>query len=152
MAAVKMEEGKAMKNQVKSKDPTQQTMTINFVPEKQRYSKPTNMEEYIRTYFEGINGINRRIIAEERKIISQNRNTWQNLSIEERDKLLNDKFIASDIRQKYKANDAYWRERTPWQREELLISSDELQPRHDRTDSISINVRICFIIKILQSF
>jgi hypothetical protein len=134
-------EGKAMKNQAKNKDASQQTLTINFVPETQPYSKPTNMEEYIRTYFEGMNGINRRIIAEERKIISQNRNTWPDLTAEERDKLLNDRFISSDIRQKYNTNDAYWKEKTPWQPEEL-ISSDDLKPypREERTDSMSLNV------------
>ena len=132
---------KAMKSQTKNKDGPQQTMTINFVPETERYSEPTNMEEYIRTYFEGINGINRRIIAEERKIISQNRNTWSNLSIEERDQLLNDRFITSDIREKYNTNDEYWKEKTPWQ-PEGLTSSEDLKPclREERTDSMSINV------------
>jgi hypothetical protein len=139
-------DGKAMKNQVKNKDATQQTLTINFVPETQPYSRPTNMEEYIRSYFEGINGINRRIIAEERKIIAQNRNTWPSLSVEERDELLNDRFIASDIREKYNSNDEYWKEKTPWQPEQL-ISSDELKPclREERADSMSINVCSLFI-------
>ena len=130
----------AVKNQAKNKDTSQQTLTLNFVPETQPYSKPTNMEEYIRTYFEGMNGINRRIIAEERKIIAQNRNTWENLTVEERDELLNERFIASDIRKKYNTNDEYWKEKTPWQAEHL-IPSEELKPcpREDRTDSMSLN-------------
>jgi hypothetical protein len=138
-------DGKGMKSQTKNKDATQQTLTINFVPETERYSKPTNMEEHIRTYFEGINGINRRIIAEERKIIAQNRNTWPSLTVEERDKLLNDRFIASDIRQKYNTSDEYWKEKTPWKPEEL-ISSEDLKPcpREERTDSMSLNVCLIF--------
>ena len=139
--AASVKDGRAMKSQTKNKDGPQQTMTVNFVPETERYSNPTNMEEYIRSYFEGINGINRRIIAEERKIIAQNRNTWSNLSIEERDQLLNDRFITSDIRQKYNVNDEYWNEKTPWQ-PEGLISSEDLKPclREERTDSMSIDV------------
>lgn len=129
------------KHQSKNKDTAQQTLTINFIPETERYAKPNNMEEYIRTYFEGINGINRRIIAEERKIIAQNRNTWPSLSVEERDKLLNDRFIASDIREKYNTNDEYWKEKTPWQPESGNLSED-LKPCHreERRDSLSLNV------------
>ncbi|XP_028398604.1 uncharacterized protein LOC114522173 [Dendronephthya gigantea] len=130
----------SMKQQAKNKDSSQQTLTINFIPETERYAKPNNMEEYIRSYFEGINGINRRIIAEERKIIAQNRNTWPSLSVEERDELLNDRFISSDIRTKYNTNDEYWKERTPWQPESLNSSEDSTPcPREERTDSMTLN-------------
>lgn len=129
-----------MKSLTKTKDAKPQILTINFIPETEIYSKPENMEEYIRTYFEGINGINRRIIAEERKIIAQNRNTWPSLSVEERDELLNDRFIASDIRQKYNTNDEYWKEKTPWQPEKLNSSEDLKTVRDERTDSLSLNV------------
>lgn len=98
-------EGENTKSKPRQNEDAQQTVTLSFVPEIERYERPKNREEYIRSYFESINGINKRIIAEERRIIAQNRNTWPTLPVEERDRLLNDQLISSNVRQKYNSNE-----------------------------------------------
>ena len=128
---------------------TQETMTLTFVPESDNYERPKNMEEYTRSYFESINGISKRIIAEERKIIAQNRNTWPFLSVEERDRLLNDRMVSADVRQKYNSTDEYWKERTPWQAEKLVSSTadDKTSSRDNKTQSLC-NVCSFYLLNI----
>lgn len=134
------DDAKNKKSQRKHNDTSQQSITLNFVPEVERYKRPKNMEEHIRTYFEGINGLNKRIIAEERKIVAQNRNTWPTLPVEERDKLLNDRLISGEVRQKYNSNEEYWNKTTPWQPEKLSPPVDMPNMHNERTASMS-NVR-----------
>lgn len=136
MASVEARE--VFKGKVRNNDTTPQTMTLTFVPEIDHYKRPHNLEEHIRSYFEGINGINKRIIAEERKIIAQNRNTWPTLPVEERDRLLNDQMVSTEVRQKYNSKDEYWKNTTPWQPDQLMAPViNEPKLREESSESVS---------------
>lgn len=149
MAAIIAKEN-ATKKDGKDKKNSVDSMTINFIPETQRYSKPTNMEEFIWTYFEGINGINRRIIAEERKVVAQNRNTWSSLPVEDRDKLLNDRFISNDTRKKYNTSEDYWKEKTPWQIDDSSQHKEQFEAMSINVSMFAINNAYCaqFLLKL----
>lgn len=134
MASVK---GKNTNGKAGQNEDAQQTVTLSFMPEIERYERPKNREEYIRTYFESINGINKRIIAEERRIIAQNRNTWPTLPSEERDRLLNDQLISGNVRQKYNSNEDCLAKTSTCQAEDLLAPTDKPNTRKESTGTTS---------------
>lgn len=63
-----------------------------------------DMNEYVMSYFESLNSMSRRIIAEHRQVIEENKEKWCNLSPEQQDRLIDDKIVDPKIRKKYGEN------------------------------------------------
>jgi hypothetical protein len=60
-----------------------------------------DMNEYVMSYFESLNSMSRRIIAEHRQVIEENKDEWAKLSPEQQDRLIDDKIVDPKIRKKY---------------------------------------------------
>ena len=80
--------------------------TCNFLPEAKNINQVKNMDDFVLSYFESMNSMARRIIAEEREVIKEHGQRWKKLSPDEQEKIIDDRLIKPEIRKVYgKEND-----------------------------------------------
>ncbi|XP_032221777.1 uncharacterized protein LOC5520745 [Nematostella vectensis] len=94
-------------------DENQVMERCNFMPENKNIEDVKDMDEYVLSYFESLNSMSRRIIAEQREVIQENKGKWERLSPEEQDKLIDDRLVDPRIRRKY-GEDSYFRTKPEW--------------------------------------
>lgn len=74
----------------------------DFTPKNKNIDEQVeDMNEYAMSYFESLNSMARRIIAEHRQVKEENKDEWAKLKPEQQDKLIDDKIVDPKIRKKY---------------------------------------------------
>lgn len=103
-----------------------------------------DMNEYVMSYFESLNSMSRRIIAEHRQVIEENKNEWSHLSPEQQDRLIDDKIVDPKIRKKY--GDAKFDSKPEWfpvlKLAHGLSDSDRLNNPRDSIASVTFQVSL----------
>ena len=102
-----------------------------------------DMNEYVMSYFESLNSMSRRIIAEHRQVIEENKEKWCNLSPEQQDRLIDDKIVDPNIRKKY--GERRFDSKPEWfpvlKLAHGLSDSDRLNNPRDSIASVTFQVR-----------
>lgn len=103
-----------------------------------------DVHEYVLSYFESLNSMSRRIIAEHRQVIEENKTEWSQLSPEQQDRLIDDKIVDPKIRKKY--GDSNFDSKPEWfpvlKLAHGLSDSDRLNHPRDSIASVTFQVSL----------
>lgn len=112
----------------------------NFQPEAKNVDEVTNMDDFVQSYFESMNSMARRIIAEEREVIKEHGKRWNSLTLDEQEKIIDDRLIKPEIRKLYGSENNY--DSQPKWFPVLKLSHGITDPSDARRTSI-ISVTVC---------
>ena len=129
------------------------TMRYSFEPKNKYVSDVEDMNEYVLSYFESLNHMSRRIITEQREVMAEQGNKWDNLSPEEQDKLIDERMVGPKVRKNYYLDDSFSTRKPDWFPVLRLahgISGSEPNTFNPR-DSIA-SVTVCFVFCIQDLF
>ncbi|XP_058947248.2 uncharacterized protein C1orf198 homolog [Pocillopora verrucosa] len=90
------------------------TMQCSFEPKNKYVSGVENMNEYVLSYFESLNHMSRRIITEQREVMAEQGNKWDNLSPDEQDKLIDERMVSPKVKKHYYLDDSFSTRKPDW--------------------------------------
>lgn len=73
----------------------------NFYPDASDLEEVSKMDDFVLSYFESMNSMARRIIAEEREVIKEHGKKWNSLTLDEQEKIIDDRLIKPEVRKLY---------------------------------------------------
>ena len=80
---------------------TPEMKRCSFEPKNPNIEVPTDMNEFVLSYFESLNNMNRRIIAVQREAMAENKDRWHQLTPEEQDRIVDDSIVYPSVRKQY---------------------------------------------------
>lgn len=128
------------------------TMQCSFEPKNKYVSGVENMNEYVLSYFESLNHMSRRIITEQREVMAEQGNKWDNLSPDEQDKLIDERMVSPKVKKHYYLDDSFSTRKPDWFPVLRLahgISGSEEPGNFNPRDSIT-SVTVSFCVSFLR--
>ena len=130
-----------------------QTIRYSFEPKNKNAEEIKDMNEYVLSYFESLNSMSRRIIAEQREVMAEQGSKWNNLTPEEQERLIDDRIADPVVRKHYFVDETFSTRKPEWFPVLRLahgISGSDRSVVNQR-DSIT-SVTVCFIFFVLWCF
>lgn len=95
-------------------EPKIERLKCSFEPKNKYVKEVKDMNEYVMSYFESLNHMSRRIITEQREVITEYGNKWDQLSPEEQDKLLDDRILDPKVKKQYYVDSTFSTRKPDW--------------------------------------
>ena len=95
-------------------EPKIERLKYSFEPKNKYVKEVKDMNEYVMSYFESLNHMSRRIITEQREVMNEYGNKWDQLSPEEQDKLLDDRILDPKVKKQYYVDSAFSTRKPDW--------------------------------------
>ncbi|CAH3171493.1 unnamed protein product [Porites evermanni] len=91
-----------------------ETMRFSFEPRNKYVTEVKDMNEYVLSYFESMNHMSKRIITEQRELMAEHGSRWNQLSLEEQDKLIDNRMLDPKVRKHYYVDGTFSTRKPDW--------------------------------------
>ncbi|XP_067029022.1 uncharacterized protein C1orf198 homolog [Acropora muricata] len=89
-------------------------LRLSFEPKNKCVNEVKDMNEFVMSYFESLNHMSRRIITEQREVMTECGSNWGQLSPEEQDKLIDDRMLGPKVKKHYYLGDTFSTRKPVW--------------------------------------